>query len=50
MEDQKIIELFWARNENAIAETDAAYGRKLHTLANRILNNREDAEESVTPI
>lgn len=48
MEDQKIIELFWARNENAIAETDAAYGRKLHTLANRILNNREDAEESVS--
>lgn len=47
MDDQKIIELFWARNEDAIAETDAAYGRKLRALANRILSSREDAEESV---
>ena len=48
MEDMKIIVLFWARNEDAIAETDAAYGRKLRALANKILNNREDAEESVS--
>ena len=48
MVDAKIIELFWARNENAIAETDAAYGKRLYALANRILNNREDAEESVS--
>ena len=48
MEDAKIIELFWTRNEDAIAETDASYGRKLRTLASRILDNREDAEESVS--
>lgn len=48
MEDSKIIDLFWERNEDAIQETDAAYGRKLHVLANKILNNREDAEESVS--
>lgn len=48
MEDKKIIELFWARNEDAIAETDATYGRKLRALANKILNNWEDAEESVS--
>ena len=48
MEDIRIIELFWARNEDAIAETDAAYGKKLRVLANKILNNREDAEESVS--
>lgn len=47
MEDAKIIDLFWERNEDAIRETDAAYGRNLHVLANRILHNREDAEESV---
>ena len=47
VEDAKIIALFWARNEDAIAQTDAAYGRRLQLLANRILNNREDAEESV---
>ena len=48
MEDKKIIELFLARNEDAIAETDATYGRKLRALANKILNNWEDAEESVS--
>ena len=48
MEDTKIIDLFWARDEDAIAQTDADYGRKLYRLANRILNNREDAEESVS--
>ena len=48
MDDAKIIDLFWARNEKAIQETDKAYGRKLHVLANKILNNREDAEESVS--
>ncbi len=47
MEDAKIIELFWARNEDAIRETDAAYGRKLNTLARKILLSQEDAEESV---
>ena len=48
MEDTQIIELYWARNEKAIAETDRAYGRQLHALANRILQNREDAEENVS--
>ena len=48
MDDAKIIDLFWARNEEALQETDKAYGRKLHALANKILNNREDAEESVS--
>ena len=48
MDDAKIIDLFWARNEEAIQETEKAYGRKLHGLANKILNNREDAEESVS--
>lgn len=47
MEDKKIIDLYWARNEDAIAETDAAYGRPLHTLADRILRSPEDAQESV---
>ena len=47
MDDTRIIELSWARNEQAIQETDAAYGRKLHTLADNIVRNYEDAEESV---
>ena len=32
MEDAKHTDLFFARNENAIAETDAAYGRKPHAF------------------
>lgn len=48
MEDAKIIALFWERNEQAVQETDTAYGRKLYVLSNNILNNREDAEESVS--
>ena len=48
MDDTKIIDLFWARNEEAILQTDKAYGRKLYVLANKILNNREDAQECVS--
>ena len=48
MEDSKIIELFFARNEDAIKHTDEAYGRHLHHLAQNILKNEQDAEESVS--
>ena len=48
MDDAAIIELFWAKNQDAIAETDWAYGRRLHSLAQRIVLSREDAEESVS--
>lgn len=48
MDDTAIIELYFSRQEDAIAETDKAYGRRLHVLANKILNNWEDAQESVS--
>lgn len=48
MEDTEIIELFWTRDEEAIKQTDASYGRKLNALARNILVSREDAEESVS--
>lgn len=47
MEDEKIIALYWERNEDAIQETSRAYGSRLHVLANKILNNREDSQECV---
>ena len=47
MEETGIIELYWARNERAIQETDAIYGKKLHRLVDNIVRNCEDAEESV---
>ena len=48
MEDAKIIDLYFARNEDAICQTDAAYGRRLFSLADRILQNVQDSEESVS--
>ena len=48
MEDAKIIELFFLRSEQAVKETDTAYGRKLYGLSYNILNNREDAQECVS--
>ena len=48
MEDAIIIDLYFARSEDAICQTDAAYGRKLFCLADRILHNAQDSEESVS--
>ena len=48
MEDSTILDMYFARDEQAIQYTDALYGKKLFTLANRILFDRQDAEESVS--
>lgn len=48
MEDQKIIDLYWQRSEQAIAETDTKYGGYCYSIAYNILTNREDSEESVS--
>lgn len=48
MEDAKIIDLYFARSEEAICQTDAAYGKRLFNLADRILRNAQDSEESVS--
>ena len=45
MEDKKIIELYFARNEQAIAETDRKYGAYCRAIAYRILEDRLDSEE-----
>lgn len=47
MDDQKIIALYLARNEEAIAQTAASYGTRLFILADHILESNQDAEESV---
>jgi len=47
MDDNKIIALFFARNEEAIRQTDSSYGRRLFHLAENIVRNDQDAEESV---
>ena len=48
MEDSKIIELLFARSEDGIKHMDDTYGRRLFVLADNIVKNDQDAEESVS--
>ncbi len=45
MEDVEIIELYFSRNEAAIAETKKKYGQLVKSLAMNILRNKSDCEE-----
>ena len=47
MEDEKIVSLYWQRDESAIRETEEKYDRYLHKIAYNILANHEDSRESV---
>lgn len=47
MEDRQIVDLYWARSERAITETDKKYGRYCHYIAYQILADDLDAEEIV---
>ena len=47
MKDEAIINLYWARDEAAIDESERSYGRYLRGVAYGILRDREDAEEMV---
>ena len=47
MEDEKIVELYWQRSEQAIAETASKYGPYCHYISYNILHSHEDAEECV---
>jgi RNA polymerase sigma-70 factor (ECF subfamily) len=50
MEDDNIIALYFDRDQNAIAETKKKYGGYCFSLADRILENKEDSEECVNDI
>ena len=47
MEDNQIVDLYWARSESAIMETASKYGKYCHAIAYNILCDQEDADESV---
>ena len=47
IDDEKIIDLFFERDQQAIQELNQKYGKLFHALALRILNDRRDAEECV---
>jgi len=48
MEDGKIIQLYFSREQAAIGETDKKYGSRCRSTAYNILSNREDSEECVS--
>lgn len=45
MKDIDIIDLYWERDESAIAATAEKYGNYCHTIAYNILRSNRDAEE-----
>ena len=45
MEDEKIVALYFERDESAIRETAMKYGSYCYGIAYNILHSREDAEE-----
>ena len=47
MDDKRIVELFFERNEQALTETRQKYSHYLHRVAHNILQNPQDAEECV---
>lgn len=47
MKDSEIVELYWQRDERAIGESDHKYGSYCFAIAENILSNASDAEESV---
>jgi len=47
MEDRQIVELFWDRDQQALVHSQEKYGAYCTTVAQNILENKEDAQECV---
>lgn len=47
MEDSRIVELYWARSEDAIVHTADKYGKYCYSIAYHILADGRDADETV---
>ncbi len=47
MQDDQIVDLYWSRDEQAITESQRSYGSYCHSIAFRILRDREDTDECV---
>lgn len=45
MEDERIIDLYFERNENAISETASKYGSMIRSISYNILKNKSDSDE-----
>ena len=47
MDDERIVDLYFARSEDALRESEEKYGAYCHSIAYRILRSDADAEECV---
>ena len=47
MRDTEILDLYWKREERAIAESQRSYGKYCYSIAWHILYDREDSDECV---
>ena len=50
MTDEKIIELFWSRDESAIKEAEQKYRELCYYVASHILATKEDCEECLNDV
>ncbi len=48
MDDLQLIELYFARNQDAIRQTEKTYGAYCFSIADQILHNPQDAEECLS--
>ncbi len=48
MEDRKIVDLYFARSDQAVAETERKYGAYCRSIARNVLGSEPDAEECVS--
>ena len=47
MEDSRIVDLYWSRDQRAVEASEKKYGRYCHVVAMRIVEDREDSRECV---
>lgn len=47
IDDERIIDLFFKRDQQGIRELDIKYGKTCHSLSYNITNSKQDAEECV---
>ena len=47
MQDKQIVDLYWARSEDAIRQTEIKYGGMLYSVSFSLTNSSRDSEECV---
>ena len=50
MDDWELVELYWRRDETALAETASRYGAYCRAIARGVLRNEQDAEECLNDV